>query len=139
MRRPKVDKSSCRPLTQCLCRHILKEGLLPTDVLLISYYIRWGTMEGDPLSAAIGTLGQWLIHLGLHWASPRVPGLGPTLPLRDYLQSLGEQCQQVVDLFLQGHRGHRPCLGLALPMPVSLPAASTQPSAVADLDTGLPV
>ena len=98
-------------------------------------------MEGDPLSTAIGTLGQWLINLGLHWASPHVPvpGLGPTLPLCDYLRGLGEQCQQVVDLLLRGRRGRQPRLGLPLPMPVALRAVSTQPNAVAGLDTGLPV
>ena len=87
---------------QGLCRHILEEGLLPTDALLISYYTGRGTMEVDPLSAAISTFGQWLIDLRLHWASPRVPvpGLGLTLPLHDYLQGLGEQCHQAFDLLL---------------------------------------
>ena len=137
VRRPGVDKSSYHPLTQHLCSYILEEVLLPTDTLLISYYTRQGTMEGDPLSAAISTSGQWLIDLGLHWALPHVlvPGLGPNLPLCNYLQGLVEQCQQVVDLLLRGCQARCPRLGFLLPMPVALPAASTQLSAVADLDT----
>ena len=126
---------------QRLSCHILEEGLLPTDALLISYYTRRGTMEGVPLLAAIGTLGQWLIDLGLHWPLPQVLvlGLGPTLPLCDYLRGLVEQCQQAVNLLLWGCQGHHPCMGLPLPMPAALPTASTKPSTVADLDTGLPV
>ena len=49
---------------QCLCRHILEEGLLPTDALLISYYTRLDTMEGDPLSAAVGASGVVADRLG---------------------------------------------------------------------------
>ena len=96
-------------------------------------------MEGDPLLAVVGTLGQCLIGLGLHWASQCVPilGLGPALPLRDYLRGLGEQCQQVVNLLLWGRLGCHPHLGLPLPMPMALPTASHQSSAVADLDTSL--
>ena len=91
MRQPGVDRSSPCHLTQRLCHHILEEGLLPTNTPLISYYTGRGTIEGDPLLAAIGTLGQCLINLGLLWALPYVPilGLGPALLLCDYLQGLG--------------------------------------------------
>ena len=58
VRWPGVDRSSCHSITQCLCHHILEEGLPPTDALLISSYTGWGTMEEDPLSATIGARGS---------------------------------------------------------------------------------
>ena len=95
--RPGDAHGSKQHLAHHLSRYILRDGLLPTDALLLLHFSGWGVggvgAPGDPLAGTLDASGAWLLQLGLCWAQPwvLVLGLGPILALQDYCAGLGEE------------------------------------------------
>ena len=109
-------------LAHRLSHYILRNGLLPTDALLLLHFSGWGVggvgAPADPLAGTLDASGAWLLQLGLRWAQPQVlvPGLGPMLALRDYCAGLGEELCATVASAL------RPVRRRCEDPPLSLPA-----------------
>ena len=113
MRRPGDARGSRQRLALRISRYIMRDGLLPTDALLISYLTGRGVGAGgtaaDPLAGTLDASGAWLLQLGLRWAEPRVlvPGLNPMLALRDYCAGLGAEFCDTVTSALHLAARHR--------------------------------
>ena len=153
MRRPGDARGSRQRLALRISRYIMRDGLLPTDALLISYLTGRGVGAGgtaaDPLAGTLDASGAWLLQLGLRWAEPRVlvPGLNPMLALRDYCAGLGAEFCDTVTSALHLAARHRlsappPQFAQALAVPGSqLDTTQPFPPSVActDLATSQPI
>ena len=153
MHHPGDAQGSRQWLALHISRYIVRDGLLPTNALLISHLTGRGVgavgAAADPLAGTLDASGAWLLRLGLRWAEPwvLVPGLNPMLALHDYCTSLGADFCDTVTSALHPAACHRrgappPQLAQALAVLGSqLGATHPFPPSVActDLATGQPI